>query len=308
MIDKIRGYIYGSAYGDALGAPIEFLSHEAIIHRYGPDGINEPIVRANWTDDTEIMMAVGKGIIAEKTDNFEIIMTNVAKQFIKWLGNTGLAPGMTCLTACQTLKRGKNWKESGIVDSKGCGSAMRSGILGFLFEDKEALKVVAHNVGIITHGHIDADVAAQAAALLVYYAKHEIAIQEYPRLLRNDIGGLSEKFDNLLNVVEKLIRDSDIDDVAALGIIGQGWVGDEAVLMALYCILKYPDDYPKVLRTAVNITGDSDSIGAIAEGIMGTKIGFEKLPKEWKDRLIEKERLEAFIKLLEDYLGYSGNS
>lgn len=298
--EKLRGYIYGSALGDALGAPVEFLSHEAIVRKYGSDGIQELGKYVRWTDDTEMMMAVGKGIVAERTDDKEVIMTNVSRQFIKWLDNTGQAPGMTCLTACQALKRGKSWKESGVIDSKGCGSAMRSGILGFLFEDKQDLIEVSHYVGITTHGHIDADVAAQAAALLVYYATHDVAVREYPKLLRDDIGGISEDFDELLKKVEDLLLDKKIDDVQALGILGQGWVGEEAVLMALYTVLNYPDDYKKVVTTAVNITGDSDSIGAIAGGIIGAKIGFEKLPKEWENRLIEKERLEAFIKMLQE--------
>lgn len=293
--DHLKGYILGSAYGDALGEPVEFFDYEQIVAHYGSQGIQEPKNQAMFTDDTEMMMAVGRGIVRNKKAEIETMMNNVAKEFIKWLEKTGIAPGNTCMSACMNLRKGKSWKESGIVNSKGCGSAMRSGIIGMLFDDKQKIKEIAHNVGIITHGHKDADAAAQAAALLVYYARTGTEIMEYPKLLREDIGGISANLDNLLNKAEELVKNETITDVEALEKLGQGWVGDEAVIMALYTILKYKDDYKKVVTIAVNITGDSDSIGAIAGGIVGARIGYAKLPNEWEKKLVEKERIIDFL-------------
>ena len=37
---RFRGCLLGGAVGDALGAPVEFLSRDAILDRFGPDGIS----------------------------------------------------------------------------------------------------------------------------------------------------------------------------------------------------------------------------------------------------------------------------
>ena len=60
-IGRYLGCLYGVAVGDALGAPIEFLSWEQICERYGPDGITDLESWADhpagsFTDDT------GRGI------------------------------------------------------------------------------------------------------------------------------------------------------------------------------------------------------------------------------------------------------
>lgn len=297
--DKIKGYIYGSAYGDALGQPLEFLNGKEIIKRYGEEGLGEPLKGSNFTDDTKMMIAVAKGILKVRNAELDIMMNNVAQEFIQWLDDTGIAPGTTCLSACRNLQAGISWAKSGIVNSKGCGSAMRSGIIGLLFDNKKQVKEIAHIVGEMTHGHPEADAAAQAAALLVFYAKTGIEVSDYPSLLNEDIGGIGKNFDNLVELAVKLSREDSMTDSEALSKIGEGWTGDEAVTMALYTIMKYPNDYKKVIRTVANITGDSDSIAAIAGGIMGVRVGYERLPTNWLEKLQGKDELVAFSEFVE---------
>ena len=69
------------------------------------------------------------------------------------------------------------------------------------------------------------------------------------------------------------------DEVAALRHIGEGWIGEEAVALALYCILRYPDSYVDCVRRGANTDGDSDSIACIAGGIMGARLGLGSHPR-----------------------------
>ena len=64
-----------------------------------------------------------------------------------------------------------------------------------------------------------------------------------------------------------------------------GWVGDEALAIAVYSCLKHPDDPRAALVSAVNHSGDSDSTGAIAGNILGARLGLKALPRDWIDRL-----------------------
>ena len=45
-LDKYRGCLVGGAAGDALGYPVEFLTEQAILARYGQEGITgyEPVM------------------------------------------------------------------------------------------------------------------------------------------------------------------------------------------------------------------------------------------------------------------------
>jgi len=51
--------------------------------------------------------------------------------------------------------------------------------------------------------------------------------------------------------------------------------------IAVYCALKYEDDFEKAVRMAVNHSGDSDSTGAICGNILGAYHGLEGIPEKW---------------------------
>lgn len=55
--------------------------------------------------------------------------------------------------------------------------------------------------------------------------------------------------------------------------LGQGWVAEEALAIALYCALR-SDRFAEGVTLAVNLTGDSgDSTGAIAGNPLGAMHG-----------------------------------
>lgn len=65
--------------------------------------------------------------------------------------------------------------------------------------------------------------------------------------------------------------------------LGRGFVGEEALGIALYCALVVNDDVENGICYAVNHGGDSDSTGAIAGNIMGALYGEDSIPKRWRD-------------------------
>jgi ADP-ribosylglycohydrolase len=67
--------------------------------------------------------------------------------------------------------------------------------------------------------------------------------------------------------------------------LGGGWVGEEALAIALYCALVAGDDFVKGVRLAVNHSGDSDSTGSITGNIMGALLGKQAIPRGWLDQL-----------------------
>ena len=226
--------------------------------------------------------AIAEALFRAGEQNIEEIMAAVKEEFIKWLHSpeNTRAPGRTCLTGVANMEKGMHWRQSGIARSKGCGSAMRAAPIGYLSQhDPEKLSEVAHATGVCTHGHPTADAACIGAAYLVKLALDGIQPNEMISLLLLFTEGISKEFDEaIFKIKECLYWDNEEE---ALNYLGEGWVGEEAVALALYCFLKYTYDYEKVVIRGANTNGDSDSIACIGGSISGAYLGIGAIPDQW---------------------------
>jgi len=302
---KLRGYLFGTACADALGRPVEHLTLEQIREKYGEDGISELTPESPWTDDTQLMLVLARGLLNGAELELPGLMDKIVKELVLWLDEPDLGAGATTRGAALNLKDGIPWSRSGI-NSKTCGSLMRVGILGFIFRNNpEKLIEVASLSGRITHSHPTADAASVAGAYAVKLALDGVDPEEMFQPLLGVTEGISDEFTEALKASYELAH-SNLSDEEALQKIGQGWYADETFALAYFCILRYPNDYKKAIQTAVNITGDSDSVGSVAGGILGARLGIEAVPASWVEALKEKEKLEGMVTpLLEKYFQVS---
>ena len=65
------------------------------------------------------------------------------------------------------------------------------------------------------------------------------------------------------------------------------WVAEETLGIALYCALRHGDDYAAAVRAAVNISGDSDSTGAVTGAIVGAALGLDAIPAAWREQVAD---------------------
>lgn len=167
---------------------------------------------------------------------------------------------------------------------------MRVATIGYLYQhDEQRLRTVAEASGLITHGHPAAVAASIAGAYLIKLALDGIPPAKYiPRTLAFT-QGISQEFETVLARVHQALALSNEEE--AMDSLGQGWVGDEAVALALYCVLKYPDNYAAGVRRAANSNGDSDSIACIAGGILGARLGLDAIPLAWRERCEKQDYL-----------------
>jgi ADP-ribosylglycohydrolase len=278
---QARAIIYGLALGDALGWPIEFLSMQKINIIYGPDGIKEPPNPALVTDDTQTTLAITEALIDVGEHDVDTIMAAVTRRLIAWSNSpdNDRAPGHTVTEAVRTLEAGVPWRESG-GQAKGDGSDLRVATIGFLYQhDPDKLREVAHATGIATHLNEASDAAAIAAAYLIKLALDGVLPDEYIEHTLEFTKGISTEFDEVLRRVAHVIEWT--DEMAAITHLGSGWYGEEAVAMAVYCAIRHCDSFTRALRRAVNIPGDSDSVGCITGGIMGAQLGLAAIPPDW---------------------------
>lgn len=283
---QAEAILFGLALGDALGWPTEFKKLPEIKTLFGAAGIQALPDPAIYTDDTQMTVALTEGLLdAGLTADLDTQMNAVGRRFIEWLHSpeNNRAPGGTCIKGVQRFEQGIPWLLAGIATSKGCGSAMRVATIGYLYQhEPERLRQIAEASGLITHGHPAAVAASIGAAYLVKLALDGVPPAEYiPRLMKFT-DGISDEFDDAIRRVGHVGAWG--DEEAALDHIGQGWTGEEAVALALYCVLRYPDDYVACVRRGANTNGDSDSIACIAGGIMGARLGLEAIPADWRAR------------------------
>jgi ADP-ribosylglycohydrolase len=164
MVDKYRGCLYGLAIGDALGAPVEFLSLDQIKKQYGEKGVADlyewgGFRAGSYTDDTQMSLATAVGCIRGCQRWRDRGICNPAsvvhRRYLAWLETQKdiaqrRAPGNTCLSALQSGKMGTIEKR--INDSKGCGGVMRTAPVGLAFPPDRAFRNGA-DCAAITHGH-----------------------------------------------------------------------------------------------------------------------------------------------------------
>jgi ADP-ribosylglycohydrolase len=295
-----KGLIFGLAIGDALGYPTEFMTLSQIKTDFGLAGMTDFTKSpALFTDDTQMSIAVAEALIKAGGRDLEEVMSAVKEEFVKWRRSpeNNRAPGNTCLSGVAAMERGVHWTESGVADSKGCGSVMRVAPVGYFYQhDPDKLKQVARASGICTHGHRTAVAASIGAAYLVKLALDGV---EPDRMIPETLSftsGISTEFDAALSKVSECLKWPNEED--ALKYLGEGWIAEEAVALALYCFLKYPDDYTQTVLRGANTNGDSDSIACIAGGISGAYLGVSAIPEKWINNIEKSQYLNQLAEQL----------
>jgi ADP-ribosylglycohydrolase len=76
------------------------------------------------------------------------------------------------------------------------------------------------------------------------------------------------------------LSQSSIDDIEAIHSLGEGWVAEETLAIAIYCALKYSNNFKSAIIASVNHNGDSDSTGAVTGNILGAYLGLSAIPKQ----------------------------
>jgi len=293
MIKRFRGAILGFAIGDALGMPVEGLSREDIKRIYGrvDDFLPSPygdLKAGEWTDDTEQMILLAKSILKTvyfSPDDFAERLKTITSQRI----------GPTTRVAVRNLELGIPWNMSG-VESETCGSAMRVLPIGLVYSfSLDLVERYAVFSSIVTHrgSAVSGAVAvAIAIACILNDWKDDEIVEEVARRTR--------KFDEL--VADKIclayqIADRDLD--FAVKRLGNSISVYDAVPLAFYCYFSSSSFRDCALK-AVNAGGDTDSIAAMACGMMGCKLGIYAIPKEWIERVRDADMLIDLADRLHD--------
>jgi ADP-ribosylglycohydrolase len=301
--DRVLGCLIGGAVGDALGYQVEFTPWHRISEYWGPDGVTD-LRRNQISDDTQMTLFTAEGLLeAETGDEFESVKGAymhwyaTQKEYLPPNGASGLAaepwlysrraPGNACLSG---LRAGGG---PGVnMNSKGCGTVMRSAPFGFRFGPDEAF-ALAEQCSALTHGHPTAGASAGAFAMIVAHLMNgespQRAVSATMLHLRHGLDR-SETADALQQAYK--LAGSVPPGPNTCAPLGEGWVAEEALAIAVYCFLG-TDDVRKGLTASVSHSGDSDSTGAILGNLYGAAYGHADLPKEWASQVEGRDVIAA---------------
>lgn len=111
--------------------------------------------------------------------------------------------------------------------------------------------------------------------------------------------GWDKIIDSLLDLYDKpRNRNQDPCKVA-----GEGWVADEALMVALHTLMCFPDDPTNALRRAAFTSGDSDSIASITGALAGAAYGRRGFPAGWIRNLEYRRELDSLTAKLANAAG-----
>ena len=314
-----RGCLLGGAVGDALGAPVEFMSLAEIRERFGSAGVVDFTTafdrQGAITDDTQMALFTAEGLLRAHVkaamDGSANVGAIVAHAYARWLATQGepaplvdttgdqgvlaslaalrarRVPGHTCIEALAAMPllgaKARN-------DSKGCGGVMRVAPVGLYcarapatIDSRAARRAfeLGCELAALTHGHPTGQTAAGAFAAIVALVAREWEVDEaidevLPLVARRPLGG--ETRDAIGRAVA--LAKQGPPTTERLATLGEGWIAEQALAIALYAALAAPD-YTSGVLLAVNHDGDSDSTGSIAGNLLGALHGVDNVPRKW---------------------------
>lgn len=252
--------MYGAILGDIIGSPYEFdRGNKTKDFPFFDKG-------ATFTDDSVMTIAVAEalmeayasGAVNDETATKDMIIDSMHKwghrypdaeyggRFRYWLANNDRKP----------------------YNSWGNGSAMRVAAAGWLFDDLETTRKVARWTSEVTHNHPEGVKGAEATAAAIYLARNSSSKEEIKSYIVSEFGyDLSRTCDEIR---------PDYYHVESC---------QETVPEAITAFMEGLD-FEDVIRTAVSLGGDCDTLtciaGSIAEAFYGVP---EELKKECEDRL-----------------------
>jgi ADP-ribosylglycohydrolase len=337
---RFLGCLLGGAVGDALGAPVEFMTRAEILRRFGPNGITQYAPAygglGTITDDTQMTLFTAEGLIRGWVRGcFKGITTYsgvTAHAYLRWLQTQGerpscdigfgadepgwlfqqrqlhnrRAPGNTCLSALRAMS---SLGEPARNDSKGCGGVMRVAPVGLfvwslgLSESPQDSVRLGTELAALTHGHPTGALTGGALALLILALTDGVSLPEAlaaSKAMLQEEPG-SEETLRAIEMAEQLAM-SGMPHEDAIARLGSGWIAEEALAISIYCAL-VARNFRHGVILAVNHDGDSDSTGSIAGNLLGAMYGVKAIPAEWLESL---ELRDVISELAEDLYAFKG--
>ncbi len=300
--DRYRGALVGVLAGDALLAPYETWTADAVKADLEKRGGLVPFdYRSPWkeagdifpmgrpTDDSDQTAALAESLIANRGLNEEDLFNRLRKITFGhvsplWIGKA-FGAGKNTRNALRPLTFAESKARPHVDEYPSNGALMRSAPLALHFGAPYALDYpLILRMGNITHRHPD---ASECAFVYIGVLTCLLIGQGFPLRLNTQIPGVPR------------ILNGKIDDPLDPGKWPERGAASFTLHVALWSLLN-ATDFRDGLTKVAEIGGDTDTYGAVAGGLLGAKFGVEGIPKEWRDVLLGYEKMISLADHLYD--------
>jgi len=300
--ERVRGGILGAVVGNALGLPFEGLPQDYLTDNPvegmtagGPDDLPA----GTWSDDGSMLLSLADTLCSGYS------LSRVADAFLEWWREGRWTPcgrafgwGVTTARAMQRLARGVPALSAGLdaEGANGNGSLMRTLPVALYFAGHTRRMLhTAHEVSRITHAHprsqmscgIYCLVAERLLEGLGRRAACEEAMQYASRHYTSE--PWQDERQHLEPVLSMSVADFDRYQVPSGGYVV------ETLQAAIWSLLR-GNSFRKALLIAVNLGGDTDTVGCVTGGLAGTYWGISGVPREWMEKLARRDDIEALCR------------
>jgi ADP-ribosyl-[dinitrogen reductase] hydrolase len=289
QIDRACGVLLATAAGDALGAPYEFQpprGPEKDVAMVGGGGLGW--APGEWTDDTSMAIAIAE-VAATGVDLRERSAQNdIVERWYGW-SRTAKDVGIQTRRVLDYVGNQEGWASPArhaafqlherTGRTGGNGALMRTPPVALAYlHDEDALVTAARQISALTHYDPD---ACDACVLWCCAIRHAVLTGELDvRVgLRHLEADSRETWSKRLDVAESS-RPRDIAN--------NGWV--VAALQAAWSAIAltntgagHPAEHlTRGLDAAVRAGDDTDTVAAIAGGLLGAVYGASAVPAQWR--------------------------
>ena len=261
--------MFGAILGDIIGSPYEF--------DCGNKSKEFPlfISKCEYTDDTVMTIAVADALMTVQSDDSDdAIRAKLVERMQHW-GKTDPDAGYG--------SRFYWWikeKDPQPYNSFGNGSAMRVSSVAWLYDDLDTVRKMARLSADVTHNHPEGIKGAESVAAAIFMARTGSSKEEIKAYICSEFGyDLSRICDEIR---------PDYHHVESC---------QQTVPEAITAFLE-GESFEDVIRTAVSLGGDCDTLTAIAGSIAE---GFYGVPDELKVECI-KRLPEDLLEVVERFL------
>jgi ADP-ribosylglycohydrolase len=282
-IDRVAGVLLGVAVGDALGVPYEYGSRplpgpgEQARMLGGGLGDYAP---GQWSDDTEMTTVIAQTAARFGDLRHKAALDAIAAGFLGWHAAGPADIGVQTSSVLGPLRgtpedgaAGRMLMRAAEVHastgrSAGNGSLMRTAPVALAhLGDPTAIVAAARAVSALTHHDPQ---AGDACALWCLAIDHAVRTAELD--VRVGLDHVGPGWSDVLDVAEQAPPEKFASS--------NGWV--VAALQGAWSAIVHTNGLVDGLQAAVRGGGDTDTVAAIAGGLLGAAYGASAVPEEWR--------------------------
>lgn len=303
--DRITGCLLGVVVGDAIGYPYEGNTREFVR--------KEPIQGFKYekhifTDDSSLTLCTIDALL-QNGYNLQEIAKTILRWFNEgyWSAKSGnpIGIGRGTMIALKKLKK-QNLLDNPVLagntteSSNGNGSLMRMSPIPIysLQESDGVLLQRCQDVSSITHAHPRSIIACGIYSLflkaLLLGKKKEEAYKESVKI-SNEYYSKDQRFTNELKYFQRIFN-LELQNLTEDEIESSGYVID-SLEASIWCSVHFKS-FKDMMLGAINLGGDTDTIGAITGSIAGAIYGKTSIPEEWIKKII---RMDEILPLIKDF-------